>query len=92
MAFGIETLPFPAVCCSKRIPQHNTTLRSSAVYVWGYCKQHEIGNFCPADFAHLGRVARGRLRSIQYRRTLVAAFYKQAELSLSIVIALLNVQ
>lgn len=53
-----------------------------AEYVWGYCKQHEIGNFCPADFTHLGSFARSRLRSMQRRRTLVAAFWKQAELPL----------
>lgn len=53
-----------------------------AEYVWGYCKQHEIGNFCPDDLAQLGWFARGRLRSMQRRRTLVTAFWKQAELPL----------
>jgi transposase len=53
-----------------------------AEYVWGYCKEHEIGNFCPDDFGHLGRFARNRLRRMQRRRTLVAAFWKQAELPL----------
>jgi transposase len=34
-----------------------------AEYVWGYCKQHEIANFCPKDRAQLGHFSRGRLRS-----------------------------
>ena len=49
-------------------------------YVWGYCKQHELGNFCPRDLTHLGSFARRRLQSMQRRRTLVTAFWEQAEL------------
>jgi transposase len=51
-------------------------------YVWGYCKQHELANFCPEDLRHLGRFARRRLRSMQRRRTLVATFWEQAHLPL----------
>lgn len=50
--------------------------------VWGYCKHHEVATFCPEDFAHLGRFARSRLRSMQRRRTLVAAFWEQTQLPL----------
>jgi transposase len=51
-------------------------------YVWGYCKHHELPNFCPKDFAHLSQVARHRLRRMQRRPHLVAAFWRQAELPL----------
>jgi transposase len=51
-----------------------------AEYVWGYCKQHEMPNFCPDDLAHLGGFARSRLRSMQRRATLANAFWHQAEL------------
>lgn len=51
-------------------------------YVWGYCKQHEMGHFCPDDFAQLGPFARSRLRSMPRRRPLVTAFWKQAQLPL----------
>lgn len=53
-----------------------------AEYVWGYCKQHELANFCPDDFGHLGSFARSRLRSMQRRRPLVTAFWGQAQLPL----------
>lgn len=49
-------------------------------YVWGYCKQHELANFCPETLTHLSSVARRRLRSMQRRRTLVTAFWEQAQL------------
>lgn len=51
-----------------------------AEYVWGYCKQHELANFCPRDLVHLGGFARRRLRSMQRRQTLVTAFWEQAQL------------
>lgn len=53
-----------------------------AEYIWGYYKEHELGNFCPDDFAHLGCFTRNRLRSMQRRRTLVTAFWQQVELPL----------
>jgi transposase len=61
-------------------------------YVWGYCKQHELANFCPNDLAHLGGVARRRLRSMQRRRTLVTAFWEQAHLPFDDVTVLVNNQ
>ena len=52
-------------------------------YLFGHLKPHELGNFCPKDFAELADYARRRLRSMQQRRdTLVSAFWQQAELPL----------
>jgi transposase len=49
-------------------------------YIWGYCKQHELPNFCPKDFAQLSWAARGALRRMRRRPPLVASFWQQAEL------------
>jgi transposase len=49
-------------------------------YVWGYLKQHELPNFCPRDLWSLSTAARSALRSMQRRRTIVAACWKQASL------------
>jgi transposase len=49
-------------------------------YIWGYCKHHELPNFCPKDFAHLGWAARKALRRMRRRPSLVTSFWKQAEL------------
>ncbi len=49
-------------------------------YLWAHWKQHEMPNFCPKDFAELSTFARAKLRRTQNRKTLVAAFWKQAEL------------
>jgi len=49
-------------------------------YIWGYCKQHELPNFCPKDFAQLGWAARKALRRMRRRAPLVSSFWKQAEL------------
>jgi transposase len=51
-------------------------------FIWGYCKHHELPNFCPKDFAQLNQVARSRLRSMQRRSQLVRAFWQQAALPL----------
>lgn len=51
-------------------------------YLFGYFKPHELGNFCPHDMSELSDFARCRLRSMQHRPTLIAAFWKQAELPL----------
>jgi transposase len=64
-----------------RLPAYAPEL-NPVEYIWGYCKQHELPNFCPKDFAHLGRMARSRLRSMQRRPKLVAAFWQQAQLPL----------
>jgi transposase len=49
-------------------------------YLWAHWKHHELANFCPKDFAELSAQPRAKLRRTQRRRTLVAAFWKQAEL------------
>lgn len=49
-------------------------------YLWGYWKQHELPNLCPDTIGHLSAHARRALRRMQRRPTLVAAFWKQAEL------------
>ena len=51
-------------------------------YLWAHWKHHELANFCPKDFAELSAVARAKLRRTQRRKTLVAAFWKQAELAI----------
>jgi transposase len=51
-------------------------------YIWGYLKEHALPNFCAHDLAHLCVTARQRLRSMQRRPKLIAAFWKQAELPL----------
>lgn len=49
-------------------------------YIWGYWKQHELPNLCPADFQRLSQSARRALRRMRRRPKLVAAFWKQADL------------
>jgi len=49
-------------------------------YLWAHWKQHDLPNFCPKDFDQLSAFARAKLKRAQRRRTLVAAFWKQAEL------------
>jgi transposase len=51
-----------------------------AEYIWGYLKQHELPNFCPRDLWQLSDTARSALRSMQRRRTIVTACWKQASL------------
>lgn len=49
-------------------------------YIWGYCKQHELPNLCPKDFAQLSRAARQALARMRRRPRLVESFWQQAEL------------
>jgi hypothetical protein len=37
-------------------------------------------NFCPKDFVELSAFARAKLKGTQRRKSLVAAFWKQADL------------
>jgi hypothetical protein len=48
--------------------------------LWSHGKHHEPANFCPRNFAELSTYARAKLRRTQHRKTLVAAFWQQAEL------------
>jgi transposase len=49
-------------------------------YLWSHWKQHELPNFCPASFGQLSQHARGALRRMRRRPSLVCAFWQQAEL------------
>lgn len=49
-------------------------------YLWGHWKQHELPHLCPKDFGALSYHARRALRRMRRRPTLVAAFWKQAQL------------
>jgi transposase len=49
--------------------------------IWAYLKKHEIANLCLDTIGEVGQFARVRLKSMQPRPTLVAAFWKQAELN-----------
>lgn len=49
-------------------------------YLWGYWKEHELPNFCPKNFGELSHQALRALRRMRRRPTLIAAFWKQAEL------------
>lgn len=49
--------------------------------IWAYLKKHEIANLCLNTIGEVGQFARNRLKSMQRRPSLVAAFWKQAELA-----------
>jgi len=49
-------------------------------YLWAWLKRHALANYCPNSIADLAHTARGRLKSAQRRTTLIAAFWKQADL------------
>ncbi len=63
----------------ERLPAYAPEL-NPVEYIWGYCKQHELPNLCPKDFAQLGWAARKALGRMRRRPTLVESFWKQAEL------------
>jgi transposase len=50
-------------------------------YLWGYWKKHQLANLCAKDLDQLSSHARAALRRMRPRRSsLIAAFWKQAEL------------
>jgi transposase len=49
-------------------------------YLWAWLKRHALANYCPDSIATLAHTARGKLKSAQRRTSLIAAFWKQAEL------------
>jgi len=51
-------------------------------YIWGYLKNHEIGNLCAHNLHQVSDFARRRLKSMQRRPQLVSAFWAQAQLPL----------
>ena len=50
--------------------------------IWAHVKPHEMANFLAENFTQLNQFARNRLKSMQRRPRLIAAFWKQAELAL----------
>ena len=49
-------------------------------HIGSYLKQHELPNLCPRELGQLSTAACDALRRMRRRPTLVAAFWKQAEL------------
>lgn len=49
-------------------------------YLWAWLKRHAMANYCPESFVELTDTARSKLRGAQKRGSLIAAFWKQAEL------------
>lgn len=53
-------------------------------YLWAYWKEYELANFCPSDIWQLRHLASQGLKRIRRRTSrpqLIAAFWKQADLS-----------
>jgi len=69
-AVQVEQLPTYA-------PEYNPT-----EYIWGHLKHHELANLCARNLPDLKTRARDRLRPMQRRRSLISAFWHQAELAL----------
>ncbi len=67
------------VIALERLPAYAPEL-NPAEYIWGHLKQHELGNFCARHGWELSLQATRALRRMRRRPTLVAAFWKQAEL------------
>ncbi len=63
----------------ERLPAYAPEL-NPVEYIWGYWKKHELPNFCPKDYFQLSQEARRALSRMRKRKTLVTAFWKQAEL------------
>ena len=63
----------------ERLPAYAPEL-NPVEYIWGYWKKHELPNFCPKDYYQLSTEARRALGRMRRRKTLDAAFWKQAEL------------
>lgn len=63
----------------ERLPAYAPEL-NPVEYIWGYWKKHALPNFCPKDYGQLSHQARQALRRMRKRKTLVTAFWKQAEL------------
>jgi transposase len=65
----------------ERLPAYAPEL-NPVEYIWGYCKHHELPNFCPRDFGQLSYQARRALRRMRRSARLVRSFWRQANLSL----------
>lgn len=64
-----------------RLPAYAPEL-NPVEYIRGHWKNHELPNFCPADFSQLSYHARRALRRMRRRPSLVRSFWTQAGLSL----------
>lgn len=79
----------PNPCSDLLEPRRAGERKANAIvrsleYLFGSLKSHELGNFCPLNLSERSSFARRRLRSMQHRPTLVAAFWKQAALPLGV--------
>lgn len=63
----------------ERLPAYAPEL-NPVEYIWGYMKQRELANLCLNTIGEVSTFARNRLKSMQRRPKLIAAFWKQAEL------------
>lgn len=64
----------------ERLPAYAPEL-NPVEYIWGYLKQRELANLCAQTIGQVSDFARRRLKSMQRRPTLIAAFWKQTELA-----------
>lgn len=64
----------------ERLPGYAPEL-NPVEYLFGYAKQRELANLCLDTIGEVKRYAARRLRTIQRRPALIAAFWKQAELA-----------
>jgi transposase len=65
----------------ERLPAYAPEL-NPVEYLFGYAKQRELANLCLRVIDDVRRFASGRLKAIQRRPRLIAAFWQQAELPL----------
>ena len=49
-------------------------------FLWALLKRHALANFCPANLDALNTAARSKLKSAQYRPSIIAACWVQAGL------------
>ena len=65
----------------ERLPAYAPEL-NPVEYLFGYAKQRELANLCLHTIDEVKRYARRRLKAMQQRPRLVAAFWQQAELAI----------
>ncbi len=63
------------------LPLHAPDL-NPVEYLRAWLKRHALANYCPGSIGEFSDTARGKLKSAQRRTTLIAAFWKHAELLL----------
>lgn len=62
-----------------RLPAYAPEL-NPAEYIFGYLKEHKLGNYCPDSVAELKRTASKALASMRQRKSLIPSFWKAAKL------------